>query len=247
MKVTLNQVLLRVQAARDNASRPVVVFDLDDTLLSTTDRHLRILSEFAEEIREARPSEAEILSRLGPEKILYSIADTAKAAGIHDSALLARLWTFWFARFFTNSYLGDDRAVEGAADYCRQVLEKGAVLVYLTGRDEAMRVGTLAALAENGLPLPDAENVHLMLKPSFEMADAAFKLEALRKVSELGEVVAAFENEPAHVNMFRDAFPSSTTVLLDTRHAGKPIEPYADIPKVPDFRPEFRAAIQQNA
>lgn len=212
-------------------ARAVVVFDLDDTLLSTARRHLRILREFA----SVRPAAAP-LAALEPRQLLYSITETAKAHGLAEEALLKDLRDFWFSRFFTNDYLTEDEPSPGAALYCRDVLAGKGQVVYMTGRDEKMREGTLAALSAHGFPVPGTAGVTLMLKPHFDMLDAAFKDEALKRIAGMGEVVGSFENEPTHLNLFWAAFPKACHVFLDTKHSGKPVTPHPSAPWIKDFR-----------
>ena len=108
-------------------------------------------------------------------------------------------------------------------------------MVYLTGRDAAMRPGTLGALGALGFPLPDVDGVDLILKPRFDVPDLEFKTEALARVAAIGEVAGSFDNEPAHVNFFYAAAPKSKTVFLDTKHSGKPVVPHPEIPWIKNF------------
>lgn len=234
---TLEALLSRVESvARD--ARPIVVFDLDDTLLSTDHRHVRILREFALILNE-EPATSEAawrLARLQPGQLRYSIADSARAAGVRDERVLAGLRDFWFARFFKNEYLRSDEPVPGAADYCRHAAERGATVVYMTGRDTSMGEGTLYSLSRHGFPSPDGNDVRLILKPRFDTPDLEFKTQALRELDELGCVTGAFENEPAHINLFHGAFPGAVNVFVDTKHSGKPITPHPALPWIRDFR-----------
>jgi phosphoglycolate phosphatase-like HAD superfamily hydrolase len=216
-----------LEALLSRASGAVVVFDLDDTLFLTAQRHLRILREYAAVDGAARP-----LAELGPAALHYSIVDTAKAAGLDDAGFLSSLRDFWFARFFKNEYLSSDEPVPGAAQYCRELESAGARLVYMTGRDEAMRAGTESALAAHGFPTRH----DLILKPRFDTPDLEFKTAALARVREMGAVAGAFENEPLHVNLFRDAFPDALIFLLETKHSGRPVEPHPSAIRLRDFR-----------
>lgn len=218
------------EVAKDRA---LVVFDLDDTLFSTARRHLRILREYAAE----RPRrEAQELGRLPAERLKYGIVDTARSAGIDDAALLEDLRDFWFARFFKNEYLLEDAPLPGAPEFCADVAARGGAVVYMTGRDEGMREGTLKALSDNGFPLPGSERVELVLKPRFDTPDLEFKRDATGRINGLGRVAGAFENEPAHVNLFRDAFPASRLFFVETKHSGKPIEPHPTAHRIRDFQ-----------
>lgn len=234
----LSGLLDRASRERAAGKNPVIVFDLDDTLLQTDHRHVRILREFAAqpEMKGERLDDAWRLAQLEPGGLRYSINDTARTAGVTDESVLAELRSFWFARFFQNDYLRADLPVPGAPQFCRDAHAAGALVVYLTGRDENMREGTEWSLSRHGFPVPDGQTTKLILKPRFETPDLAFKTAALRRIDELGHVVGSFENEPAHINLFHGVFPSAFNVFVDTKHSGKPIQPHPAIPWVRDFR-----------
>lgn len=213
----------------------IVVFDLDDTLFSTADRHLRILAEFAALIETQDARSAGILRAIAREKLRYSIADTAKDHGLEEK-LGKDLRDFWFARFFKNPYLLEDSIIAGGPEYAAEVIARGGKAFYMTGRDEGMREGTEASLLRHRFPEPDGKGATLVLKPSFDTPDFAFKNEALHRIAELGEVVGSFENEPAHVNMFVERFPKGRHFLLETKHSGRPVELLAGVHRIKDFR-----------
>jgi len=231
------KVLARVRAAAGRGESSVVVFDIDDTLCSTKTRHLRILREFAAQktLSEVHQGLAETLSDLKPHDLRYSITDTARAANVTDPELLDGLKAFWQDRFFKNEYLSADAPIPGAPEFVRAVVDAGGTAVYLTGRDETMREGTLGALQAAGFLLPDGGKVRLVLKPRYGMDDLAFKQESLQAIAKLGAVIAAFENEPSYINAMRERFPAMTAVLLKTQHSGKPVEPHPEVIEAFDF------------
>jgi hypothetical protein len=74
------------------------------------------------------------------------------------------------------------------------------------------------------------------LKPSFDMADRAFKDEALADIrSYQGEVVATFENEPGNANLFAEAFPDALHFLLETVTSPEPETPRPELIRSADF------------
>ncbi|MDE2489223.1 MAG: hypothetical protein KGM24_00135 [Elusimicrobia bacterium] len=227
----LDAVLADVEAAPGAQ----VVFDLDDTLFSTARRHLRILREFAELVESADPEAAGLLRAIDRESLRYSVVDTVRGAGLRE-ALAKDLREFWFARFFQNRYLLEDDVVSGAPAYCEEVAARGGTVVYMTGRDEGMRAGTEESLARHGFPKPGEASARLILKPTFDAPDFAFKAEALARVKAAGRVAASFENEPAHVNLFRETFPAARHFLLETKHSGRPVLPHPDVHRIQDFR-----------
>ena len=221
----------------DVAATPgaIVVFDLDDTLFSTADRHLRILAEFAARIESADARSADLIRAIRREQLRYSPVDTAKDHGLGEK-LTRDLKDFWFARFFKNHYLLEDSIIPGGPDYAAEVIRRGGRAFYMTGRDEGMREGTEASLSRHKFPEPDGKGATLVLKPRFDTPDFAFKNEMLGKMGALGTVAGSFENEPAHVNMFIEHFPKGKHFLLETKHSGRPVEPHAATIRIKDFR-----------
>ncbi|MBI5245575.1 MAG: hypothetical protein HY923_00210 [Elusimicrobia bacterium] len=213
----------------------IVVFDLDDTLFSTADRHLRILEEFAAAIQTQDARAAGVLRGISREQLMYSVADTAKAHGL-DEKLAKDLRGFWFARFFKNPYLLEDSIIPGGPEYAAEVIARGGRSFYMTGRDEGMREGTEASLLRHKFPEPDGKKAALVLKPRFDEPDFEFKVEALRRIGEQGPVVGSFENEPKHVNLFIERFPKGKHFLLDTKHSGRPVTPHSATLHIKDFR-----------
>ena len=229
-KAALAGLLARVDESKKSGI-PVIVFDLDDTLLSTDRRHQRILREYA-----AKNKAAAALAKLRVDQMRYAIVETASAAGLKDAALLKDLKAFWYQRFFTNEYLLSDHPVPGAAAYCRAALKRGACVVYMTGRDEQMRAGTLASLRRWDFPQPDGKRARLILKSSFGLPDLEYKRDSMAAIMTLGEVVGSFENEPAHINIFYDAFPEAWHFQVETKHTGRPIEAHPSTRRIADFR-----------
>ncbi len=227
--------LLDETAAASKAGPALVIFDLDDTLFSTADRHLRILREFALAIEAGNAEAAGLIRAIQREKLMYSPVDTAKAHGLADE-LAKDLRDFWFARFFKNPYLLEDSVVPGGPEYAAKVVERGGIPVYMTGRDETMREGTEASLLRHGFPEPDGKRARLILKPKFDTPDFAFKTEMLDQMGHQGAVVGSFENEPAHANLFLDKFPKGRHFLLETKHSGKPVELHGSVHRIKDFR-----------
>ena len=215
--------------------RAIVVFDLDDTLFSTADRHLRILGEFAAHIETQDARAAGLLRAIAREKLRYAIADTAKDHGLEEK-LAKDLRDFWFERFFKNPYLLEDSIIPGGPEYAAEVIKRGGRSFYMTGRDEGMREGTEASLLRHGFPQPDGKGATLTLKPRFDTPDFAFKNEALHTIAEMGTVIGSFENEPAHVNLFIERFPKGRHFLLETKHSGKPVTPHPAVHRIKDFR-----------
>jgi hypothetical protein len=120
-------------------------------------------------------------------------------------------------------------------EFVRAVHEAGAGIVYLTGRDEpGMGRGTRKSFEDarfsrrrRARPAP----------PQAQLARGRPGLQALgpRRIREHGEVVAAFENEPANANLFPRGFPRCPVVLIDTVCSPDPPPLAPGIVRLKDF------------
>lgn len=231
----LRTLLQRSDELAREGRRPVVMFDLDDTLINTRERNLRILQDFAATIQDTNPDEAAKIRTLQADQIQYLLADTLKIVGVTDAALLQKASDFWLSKFFTNEYCARDVQNPGAALYLHLLARAGAKIVYLTGRDEPrMGDGTREALRRNRFPMRPDQAV-LMLKPDKSIDDLQFKISQYPTVAAMGEVIGVFENEPANINSMADAFPSAQAIFLDTIHSPKPDVPEDRVEWVQDF------------
>ncbi len=219
--------------ARSIGPKGVLAFDLDSTLFDNRPRQARILREYGQAKR------IDALTQCKPEDWSsgWDMKGAMARCGLHAEqieALYADARVFWQERFFTSEYCIDDVAISGAPKFIRDARATGALLAYVTGRHEGMREGTVSAMAKCGLALPGG-NVSLLMKPTFEMGDDEFKRETHEYLGRLGMLVAAFDNEPTHVNDYQRKFPKAAVVHLATDHSGRPVDLLEEIVTVPHF------------
>lgn len=215
---------------------PVVAFDLDGTLFDARPRTLEILLEYREEVAAADPDLADALLSLGIDDIAYLLTDTLKQCGVYRADRVREVSTYWHDRYFTDEYIQCDLPLDGAPEYVRACHERGATVVYLSGRDiPGMLAGTVTKLRDEAFPVAVA-GAQVILKPDPNMHEEAFKRGAIASLSRLGEVVAFFDNEPANCNLAKVRFPGQQVVLVDTHRV--PGAPALDegIDSVADFR-----------
>jgi hypothetical protein len=232
--------ILRAALAAVGPERPTAAFDLDSTLLSNKRRQARIVREFGAAHGDAR------LAACTEECVVsWELRDTATLCGVPEpelDLLLPPLRSFWQERFFTSAFCADDEPLPGAAAFLRAVLARGGHLLYLTGRPDNMRDGTLAAFRRAGFPMPreggagSFGGVELWLKPVRAGDDDAWKDECHARLAAMSAVACAFDNEPTHVNAYKRAFPEAVVVHLDTDHSQRPVEVLESIPSILDFR-----------
>jgi len=226
----LEAVLARAKAM---GRRAVVIFDLDSTLFDNKPRQARILREFGQ-ARKIAPLSACTASYFSSGWDLRAAMRNCGLTADEAERLYPEAKRFWLQRFFTSDYCTEDVAIAGAPQFVKAVADTGATICYVSGRPEQMKQGTLDAMRKCGFLMP-SKGVHLILKASPSIHDDDFKREAHRKIAELGEVVAVFDNEPTHVNDYRRSFPEATVVHLATDHSGRPVALLEGILSVPDF------------
>jgi hypothetical protein len=215
----LRSIVGRVRTEADaRGPTPVVVFDLDGTLMDNRPRTAVILREFAGTLGREDEELAARLRACEPKKLAYLLTESLGALGVTRSDLVARAESFWRDRFFADEHLKHDVEVPGAVEFAKACYDAGAILVYMTGRDlPLMGIGSFRSLRDLGFPI-GTPGTELVLKPDANMPDEAFKRLEAPKLARVGKIVAAFDNEPANCNSLLAMNPGCHSVLLDTQH-----------------------------
>lgn len=232
----LQQVLDRVRDEVAKGRKPIVVFDLDDTLFRVAYRTRTILRHWAARHPELPDLPARI-DALDPLKMPWSLPATLDMLGLKDEKLRKEANKYWGDGFFSSRYLDVDETIRGGVTYANRLAREGARLIYLTGRDaERMGEGTLRSLIRSGFPAPEAGCHTLMMKPNWKMKDYVYKEQACRSIVAVGPVVASIDNEPKNCNIFQRLFPGALIVCIDTPHSDNAPALNPGIPVVPDYR-----------
>lgn len=218
----LGQILDRARGRAAAGACPVIVFDLDGTLIDNRPRVVAILHELGDFWRDKHPEAAARCRAATVADIGYGVVDNLRRLGVEQAWLHEEGLAFWKQRFFTDAYQAHDVEVPGAVRFARACHEGGALLVYLTGRDlPGMALGTFKSLRDLGFPI-GTMGVKLVTKPAFEIPDTEFKRSVAGDIRRFGEVVAVFDNEPANCNLLLEAYPDCRSVFVDTQHAPDP-------------------------
>ena len=222
-----------LDAARAAGPAALVAFDLDSTLLDNRPRQARILREYG-----AMHSLKALAAHHADHWQGWDARIAMAASGLAPDLIeehFAPFRIYWRDKFFTSEYCVEDRPIAGATDYVRAILAAGARVLYVTGRHEEMRGGTVVCFERTGFPCPDDSTVELLMKPTLEEHDDLYKSRTYALLHERGRVVAAFDNEPAHINGYREHFPDAIAVHLATDHSMRDIPLAAGIPSIRDF------------
>ncbi len=224
-----------LKKAQEFGSKGAVIFDIDSTIYDNRPREARIIREFGKHYH------LPVLLQCGPEHIRdRSLLRSMVNCGLPQSTaeeLEHTARSFWFERFLTNEYCLEDRPLPGAIDYLCTIKQTDVQIFYCTGRPEAeMGQGTLQSLQRDGFPVPDEKQTFLLMKPTFFMTDDESKLFFYQKLEEHAvNVLAAFDNEPLHINGYHEKFPEALAVHLLTEESGRGIPVHPSIPSIRNF------------
>jgi hypothetical protein len=231
----LNKVLADVRAAYNKQERPMVIFDIDGTLLDNRSRQRQILVEFAQELKAARPAEAARIGAVTVEQIQYRLTDTLAAIGITDQIIVNNAAATWGEKFYDENYLKYDQPTPGAVNFVRTLYSNGARIVYLSGRDAPRQlIGSVKSLRDLGYPI-GIQGTELIMKPTMQTQDAIFKQQVTNYLRHYGKVIATFDNEPANANVYRRAFNDSSVILYTAPHSPNPPPLLPNILPLPSF------------
>lgn len=237
-KPLLDKVIAQVEAVQATGAKlPIVVFDLDATLYDNRMRTFRILRLWARRPEQAQSAVAKQVLSLKLDQMEYLYTDSLAKVGVTDAASLESIGNFWKARFFSD-WAVHDEPMPGGLAYVHTLREKGAFIVYLTGRStERMLQATADSLHTTGYPI-GLDRTQLIMKPNKDTDDTEFKQTVMKNLAKMGEVVALFDNEPGNVNVFKTAFPDAQVVFLRTAFNPKNAEIVIapGIPTIIDFR-----------
>jgi len=211
----------------------MVFFDLDSTLLDNRRRNAKIMQEFGE-----LHNEALLIQAKAEHWQDWSARNAMIAMGLPESdvkRLIDTYTAFWQKKFFTSHYCQFDVEIAGAAEYVTHLQHSGGIIRYLTGRHEAMREGTQNSLSKLGFPVPGSVDVELIMKPLQSASDDDFKKSVMVQLDKNSVVLAAFDNEPYHINAYRYMYPEAVCVHLHTDHSMRPIRLLEGIVSICNF------------
>lgn len=230
--LTLERILAIAQKSGPSG---LLVFDLDSTVFDNRPRQARIVREFG----AARGLPALLQCQPWHFTSGWDLRGATTASGLsakESETIYADLKAFWQERFFTSDYCRDDIEIVGAPRYLHALDYAKARVIYVTGRHEGMRAGTEACLERCRMPMPSAGgHVQLFMKPELRDDDDAYKREAHAHLKSMGTVLAAFDNEPMHINDYAARFPEAIPVHLATDHSDRKVELDPRCVSIPHF------------
>lgn len=219
--LTLEHILA---VARKSGPSGLLIFDLDSTVFDNRPRQARIVREFGAAKQLAALGQCQAWHFTSGWDLRGALTSCGVSSKQADD-LYPELKAFWQERFFTSEYCKDDIEIVGAPRYLHDLDSVKARVIYVTGRHEGMRSGTEACLARCRLPMPsEGGHVQLFMKPRSSEDDDDFKRLTHGELKKMGTVLAAFDNEPMHINDYVAKFPEAIPVHLATDHSGRDVK-----------------------
>ncbi len=223
----------RVVNAKKSDKKPLMIFDLDGTLV---EHHYRIYHIFVELARELNfPEYAKsIIYDSKPEEYRYHPRETLEKIGLEEKFIKIML-SPWLKYFLSSKFLHYDHPMKGGYYFVRNILSLGIKIVYLTGRDVPnMGEGTRTWLEKFNF-LDNSGLTELNMKKDLSISNAESKRIACDEMNSSGQAVLVVENEPKELEFMLNVFPKSIGVLMDTPNSGLPARLPSDVFKIKQF------------
>ncbi len=229
---TLEQILT---VATKSGPQGLLVFDLDSTVFDNRPRQARIVREFG----HAKKFDKLLACQPWHFTSGWDLRGSVIACGHSKEeadAMYPALKAFWQDRFFTSDYARDDIEIVGAPRFLHALDYVKARVIYVTGRHEAMREGTEACIERCQMPMPRKNgHVQLLMKPLLPDSDDDYKRAVHDHLKQMGTVLAAFDNEPTHINDYAIKFEQAIPVHLATDHSGRDVKLHERCISIPHF------------
>lgn len=210
----------------------MVCFDLDSTLIDNRPRTMSIMREFSKATNEPKLANAQV-----DHFPTWSAEHSMSLLGLSEERIdqiIDPYHLFWEERFFSSQYCEYDVAISGAVDFVNAVYTAGGIVHYITGRAESMRKGTISSLQNLGFPVPMSAHISLSMNSTLAGSDDDFKNQQITALKQ-ASVVAAFDNEPAHINSYRNLLPDAISVHLHTDHSMRNVKLIEGVVSIVDF------------
>ena len=239
----LDSLIAHTRELSQNGSIPLIVMDLDETVVDSTDRRFAAFQRSAQTLcSTTAPRDCPLalnLRRSDLQRISnpYDSTSLFDRLGIKSPEFRKKWESTMVDEYLSGSGMELDDEVPGARSFISELGHAGAHVIYISARFESKQgFGTLQSLSHLGLLEWGWPKV--ILRPDHEDS-LAFKVRAIRSIEfpegQDSAVIALFENEPENLNAWSHEFPDAQAFFLE-RAVMKP-EPLAGHPiRLRDFR-----------
>lgn len=199
--------------------RPLVVLDIDSTLVHVHTRNQAILNDFLANRTQhwTDKNRIENLSKVELQSHHWGYEPLKSEFSAVEWSELQRHWLY---NFFGNDFLEHDVPVAGVKTFINELTSLNIEIVYLTGRDEGrMMSGTVESFKKLNFPI--SEHARLFLKQDLSQTDEDFKKSVFKQLIHEFQNIWFFDNEPLNLAMCAQNFPTVQNVWVCTTHSGR--------------------------
>ncbi|MGZ3695609.1 MAG: HAD family acid phosphatase [Bdellovibrionota bacterium] len=224
MPPEVRSIVAKIAASSAHGLSPVIIADLDETLVDSIPRRFLSFQEaFSTICGPAREGDCAKAAGINIIEFLalpnrYAQGTLLQAVGISPE-MAEQLQKEMMNIYYGGTYVAKDQSVPGATEFVQELRKTGAKIFFVTSRgDEAQREGTLVSLKNLGF-IHDGDEASVMLR-SKGMSSIEFKRSSFLKIkswaeSNNGIVELVMENEPENMNAMTDFFPSAAAIFVD--------------------------------
>lgn len=218
--------VLRSISSFAEVETPVVITDLDETIVDSTARHFysyqRTITEMCGVNREGSCGK---VAGLNLEEFLalpnrYDKNPLLDRVGVPKGKWRDELTKRESDIYLSGAFLELDQSVPGATEFVQQLHYRGAKVFFVSSRfDETQRRGTIQSLRHLGLLAPHSDGSEVILRPA-GMSSIDFKRKSFATIREWARrngsgVRLVMENEPENMNAMAEMFPGAWSVFVE--------------------------------
>jgi len=196
----------KIEVVKQNGVMPVIVFDIDNTIISSSPRIEKILKDANKKYHSK--SLAKYLKNKNNEFKYHQLKELFVTLKVKPKKS-EKIFKYFNEKFFLNEYTKYDVALKNSLEMVNKFYKKGAFIIYLTARGRKALVGTIDSLDRLGFPIAKTRT-SLIMRDSREQKSPLYKKRALAELSTMGTILAVFddkiENLEAFTSFFNDQF-----------------------------------------
>ncbi|MGE3260704.1 MAG: HAD family acid phosphatase [Bacteriovoracia bacterium] len=228
MPCELQLLVDRAAELSEGGVRPVVITDLDETIIDSTLRRYQALQQATFfHCGGYHQPDCHRLKGLNIEEFLslknrYDIEPLLDAIEFPAGPLRDQLLKSVFRSYLSGNFMELDQAIPGASELIHALQKAGADIYYVSSRSEKDQLpGTLQSLRTLEF-LQKGEEQNVILRPE-HMSSIEFKRRSFFQINEKtellgGQVILVMENEPENMNAMTEIFPAAQAIFVDGAH-----------------------------
>jgi hypothetical protein len=225
MPLVLRGLIRDVQATALTARTPVVIADLDETIIDSIPRKYFAFRRAVEDVCLLQPGDqcfdaaGVSLSQLYELQNRYDWAPLFSTVGIDTWVQTHDLKKKSEAIYLSGAMMQLDQALPGVVEFIRELKAAGADVFYVSSRYASTQLeGTLKSLRSLGL-LVSGEEDRVVLRPQ-GMESVVFKQSAFEAIGVWAsrtnaKVQLVLENEPENMNAMIRKFPGAHAIFVE--------------------------------